>query len=133
MSVLKNIDELLSGQTKVNKTLRNFVEKEYKIHKDGQSEGQKSYDQHFKRFEKSLGLLETDLNTKASVKSLDKKADVTSLQKLEERYQLLANEMTANRFRASLVFKVTKTNESHKLIHYHLGYRSGNRSTKWMD
>ena len=112
MSVLKNIDELLSGQTKVNKTLRNFVEKEYKIHKDGQSEGQKSYDQHFNRFEKSLGLLETDLKTKASVKSLDKKADVTSLQKLEERYQLLANEMTANRFRASLVFKVTKTNES---------------------
>lgn len=114
MSVLKNVDELLCGQTKVNKTLRNFVEKEYKIHaKDGNSEDQKSYDQHFRRFEKSLGLLETDLNLKASAKSLDQKANVSSLQKLEERYQLLANEMTGNCFRASLVFKVTKLINQH--------------------
>ena len=109
MSVLKSVDELISGQTKMNKTLRNFVEKEFKAQADkGENKEQKDYDPHFRRFEKSLNLLESSLKTKASLKVLKEKADVTSLQRLEERYQLLANEMTGNTFRAGLVFKVNK-------------------------
>lgn len=75
----------------------------------------KDYDQHFKRFEKSLTLLEKTMQSKVSSKTfeknLDNKANITSLQKLEEKYSLLGNEMVGNQFRARLVFKVIpKTN-----------------------
>ena len=110
-SVIKSVDELLSGQTKINKTLRNFVEREYQQRsKEGEDGTKKDYDQHFKRFEKSLTLLEKTMQSKVSSKTfeknLDQKADVTSLQKLEEKYCRLGNEMVGNQFRAQLVFKV---------------------------
>ena len=115
-SVVKSVDELLSGQTKINKTLRNFVEKEYRQNVSKEDDGtKKDYDQHFKRFEKSLTLLEKNMQSKVSSKTfeknLDNKVNITSFQKLEEKYCRLGNEMVGNQFRARLVFKVNQNKQ----------------------
>ena len=110
LSILKNVDELLDGQTKVNTFMRNFISKECQQYVNRNDGIPVDLNKRIERFERSLSLLEEDINGKPSNKDFERKADVTSLQRLEERYQKLANEMVGNQFRAHLVFKVRKTN-----------------------
>ena len=133
LSVLKNVDKLMNGQTQTNTFLRKFVAKECQQFVNKNDGLPDEMNRRMDRFEKSLSLLEIDINKKPTQKDFDSKANVTSLQRLEERYQKLSNEMVGNQFRATLVFKVRNTTKTNKQITFFIGYRSSFGSTQRMD
>ena len=111
-AIVKNLDELLNTQTKFNGSVRTFIEKECKnqLNNHDPNEMKTEVIKRFDRVEQSASILEDELKKKASkdalTNGLNKKADMTMLQQLEESYAGLANRMVQNQFRAFLVFKV---------------------------
>ena len=111
-AIVKNLDELLNTQTKFNGSVRTFIEKECKnqLNNHDPNEMKTEVIKRFDRVEQSASILEDELKKKASkevlTNGLNKKADITMLQQLEESYAGLANRMVQNQFRAFLVFKV---------------------------
>ena len=107
-AIVKNLDQLLTKQTRFNGVMRDFIEKECKnqMNNHDSNETKPEVIKRFERIEQTASILESELKKKAGKAGLDRKADVALIQNLEEKYYHVANGMVSNQFRAFLVFKV---------------------------
>ena len=112
-TVVERVDKLMVGRTKFNKSLREFVKIECKLEgqKKNASETELNLQElqtRFDNLERTSQTLERDLakNIKEMKEDIKKKALVTSLQGLEEKYVLMTKGMAANQLQAAMVFTI---------------------------
>ena len=112
-SIVQKVDKMMVSQSKVNSTLRGFVKTECQNELARKNENK--WESQFATLTKKCELMERtnktlqndqSANLKLTNAELRKRALVTSLQRLEEKYELIASNMAGDQMQVNLIFKI---------------------------